>query len=450
MTTNSDNAGFSNRPLKLLVLVNLLARSGGTIRALQSIDYYHRIGYKLASFLDYLSYIWSVREGFKDVASVYRKYSILPIGYEKSVSLAHIAELSPKGRRWLYSVIGELLYRCNLSKKVLLVENYKPDIIVSFHEDLPYLRLTYELKTQLLAPAITFLQLPPFYGESSREHNIEKACLLHKAVLSGGSWRSSMDILILESLLDTSTHNEDRREIVALLKSLDMVIAMSKAIAVEMKRIPKNLVCMDPGYTLDDNALDLVKKVKALNIPRGDYVVFIGRPMDCRKGLVEALIAFKYLLKEFPTLRLFVIGAVSPKFESSAYSFLRRCLRIDESKVIFTGFLNREELYKLVKGACLVLYPSHVDSFSFTVLESLMLETPVVAYRIPALEIYYGGVKKRGIWLVGEGDIGKFVGASIEVLELWRKKDVEVKPPRIRSWDDIMREEIELINRVLR
>jgi len=64
------------------------------------------------------------------------------------------------------------------------------------------------------------------------------------------------------------------------------------------------------------------------------------------------------------------------------------------SKVIFTNFLSREDLYKLIRGACLVLYPSHADAYPFAVLESLMLETPVVAYRIPALQMYYGNVER--------------------------------------------------------
>jgi len=445
-------AGFNNkesysRPPRLLVLANLLGRGGGTVKALQSIDYYHRIGYQLTTFLDYLSYVWSVEEGFNDVMAIYRRYNIVPIGYEKPVSLVRIVKLSPKSRRRLYSNVGELLYYHGLSKKVFLAKSYKPDVIISFHEDFPYLRLAYELKAMLSAPVISFLQSPPFYEKNSRMRNIEKTCRLHRIMLSASSWHDSISVY-LKGLLG-NIRREDRREIEALLKSLDMVITISKAVAVEMGRTPNNLVCMDPGVTLDDNALNLIIKTRALNISRGDYVAFVGRPIDCRKGFIEALIAFKYLSREFPTLRLFVAGTVSSEFKRRVYRFLKEFLSIDESRVVFTGFLNREDLYRLIRGARLVLYPSHADAFPFTVLESLMLETPVVAYRIPALEIYYGDVEKRGIWLVNEGDIGGLAKAAIEVLEL-EKKNLEVKHPRIRSWNDIMKEEVELISRVLR
>jgi len=171
MTANSDNTDntkFSERPLKLLVLVNLLGRGGGTVRALQSIDYYHRIGYKLATFLDYLSYIWSVRDGFEEVARIYKRYRIVPIGYEKPVSLIRIVDFLPRGKRRLYGILGEFLHKFGLKRRVVLTESYTPDIIVSFHEDTPYLCLAYELKTIFSSPAITFLQSPPFYGDKLR------------------------------------------------------------------------------------------------------------------------------------------------------------------------------------------------------------------------------------------------------------------------------------------
>jgi glycosyltransferase involved in cell wall biosynthesis len=434
--------------LRLLTLVNLLARSGGTTRALQSLDYYYRIGWRLTTFIDYLTYIWSVREGFEDVIAIYKRYNIIPVGYERPVSLIHLLNISPKSRRWLYSVIGELLYKYNLRRKVFLTRGYKPGVIISFHENLPYLHLASELKNLYSAPTITFLQLPPFYGDKTRIQNIKEACLLHRRLLANTWSEKALDAIL--GLLEVENFKENIREIEGLLNSLDMVIAVTKAIAIEMQRVPRNLVYMDPGYSLDDNAVDIIRRARALNIPREDYIAFIGRPMDCRKGFTEALIAFKYLLKEFPSLKLLVAGTTSPSFKRRAYRFLEKHLGVDKSKVIFTGLLSREDLYKLIRRSRLILYPSHVDSYSLAVLESLMLEIPVIAYRIPALDMYYGNIECKGIWLVKEGCIDAFVGAAVKVLELERKRDLKMESPRIRSMDDIMRDEVELINSVLR
>jgi glycosyltransferase involved in cell wall biosynthesis len=122
-------------------------------------------------------------------------------------------------------------------------------------------------------------------------------------------------------------------------------------------------------------------------------------------------------------------GRISPGIYARVKRVLRR-LGI-EDKVVFTGFVSREKRFEIVAKAKLMLYPSHVDAFSYVVLESLHLETPVVGYRIPALEIYYG--KSPGVELVEKGDIEALTVKTIDVLE----KGIEaVEPPKIKSWRD--------------
>jgi len=86
-----------------------------------------------------------------------------------------------------------------------------------------------------------------------------------------------------------------------------------------------------------------------------------------------------------------------------------------ENKVVFTGFVPREKRFEIVANVRLMLYPSHVDTFPYAVLEALHLGTPVVGYRIPALEIYYG--KCPGVELVEEEDIEELTVKAIEILK---------------------------------
>jgi len=58
--------------------------------------------------------------------------------------------------------------------------------------------------------------------------------------------------------------------------------------------------------------------------------------------------------------------------------------------VRLTGGLSKAELYGLLSRAKVLLYPSHSDSFSIVVLESLACGTPVVAYDIPGPRSVYG------------------------------------------------------------
>jgi glycosyltransferase involved in cell wall biosynthesis len=91
-----------------------------------------------------------------------------------------------------------------------------------------------------------------------------------------------------------------------------------------------------------------------------------------------------------------------------------------------------------------MLYPSHVDAFPYAVLESLHLGTPVIAYRIPALEIYYGGTP--GVELVDEWDLESFTVKAIDILE---KGVGVIEPPKIKSWDEIMNEEVRIVQKLV-
>ncbi|MEM2825012.1 MAG: glycosyl transferase family 1, partial [Candidatus Bathyarchaeia archaeon] len=79
--------------------------------------------------------------------------------------------------------------------------------------------------------------------------------------------------------------------------------------------------------------------------------------------------------------------------------------------------------------------------FPYAVLESLYLNTPVVAYDIPALRIYYN--RLEGVSLVKELDIEALAQKVVETIER-RNTSVE-RPKFIKSWDKIMDEETNLI-----
>ena len=92
-----------------------------------------------------------------------------------------------------------------------------------------------------------------------------------------------------------------------------------------------------------------------------------------------------------------------------------------------------------------MLYPSHEDSFSFATLESLHLGTPVVGYRIPALELYYS--RLPGIELVEEWGLEALTMKTIDLLD---KRAEIVELPRIKSWEEIMSEEVGLLLKLIR
>jgi len=83
-------------------------------------------------------------------------------------------------------------------------------------------------------------------------------------------------------------------------------------------------------------------------------------------------------------------------------AFAREVRRLGLGGVRLTGWLSKEELYELLSRAKVILYPSHSDSFSIVILESLACGTPVVAYDIPGPRSVYGGLP--AVRFVGEFD----------------------------------------------
>lgn len=68
----------------------------------------------------------------------------------------------------------------------------------------------------------------------------------------------------------------------------------------------------------------------------------------------------------------------------------------------------------------------------------------MVAYDIPALRIHYGN--NPGAGLVEEGDVEALVTGALNLLE---SRDIVVEQPALRTWSDIVKEEVELVRRLV-
>ena len=325
----------------------------------------------------------------------------------------------------------------NMARVNVGVINY--DAIVVLHEVWDAAYSGNVLAELFDAPSAILLQLPPFYGSRKRFLNIMKATLLWRKLISDEPLKRALFELeaIIRSSAEARLH---KLRYERTLRKYALVLGISKAIAAEMGgEWFDKVICFDPGVSLDSEDLEIIKNVRRRVERKEDYVVLGGRP-SVDKGLVEALIALRLISKRLPRIKFVVTGRVAP-----AISRIKKvCKKLGvEDKVVFTGFVSREKRLEIVAKAKLMLYPSHVDAFPYAVLESLHLGTPVVAYRIPALEMYYS--KCPGVELVEECDIEALTIKAMDVLE----RGVEaVEPPKIKGWGEIMSEEIELISRL--
>lgn len=124
------------------------------------------------------------------------------------------------------------------------------------------------------------------------------------------------------------------------------------------------------------------KKTIPLKLSKKSYILNVGT-IEPRKNLENLLDGYSQLatpLKEnYP---LVVVGASgwnnTPIYRK--YNDLNL-----QNKVIFTGFLQDEELASLYKNAALFVYPSLYEGFGLPVLEALNFSLPIITSKISSL-----------------------------------------------------------------
>lgn len=103
----------------------------------------------------------------------------------------------------------------------------------------------------------------------------------------------------------------------------------------------------------------LIEKFK---IKKDDFVIcYVGRVVK-EKGILELLEAFQLFSKDKSNVKLIIIG--SECFSSNSDKFVMKCKKIIENlkeKVIFTGFINYNEINKYYSLADVQIVPSIVD-----------------------------------------------------------------------------------------
>lgn len=185
-----------------------------------------------------------------------------------------------------------------------------------------------------------------------------------------------------------------------------------------MKMFDKLLVTTEfMKRTLVCNGFD-TKKVEALSLfvedwkcgvpPQENAILFVGR-LTKEKGILHFIHMLKLLKCHF---RAFVIGDGLQRQECEC---LVRNLGL-EDKVIFTGFLERQELREYFAKSALVVVPSlWPEPFCLVGLEAMSSSRPVVAYNVGGISTWlrdnYNG------YLVQRGDIQKLANATETILK---------------------------------
>ena len=170
-----------------------------------------------------------------------------------------------------------------------------------------------------------------------------------------------------------------------ILHSYAKVFTLSNYIKKRVEQIDskyKNVYTLYNGVEINkfDKDVDVTELRKDLNIEKDDFVfLFTGRIVK-EKGVEELLLAYKNMPVD-KNLKLLIVGnlntdnIIKKKYIKNLFDIVKDI----KNKVVFTGYIPYEELYKYYKIADVGIVPSiWEEPFALTVIEHLASGHPVI------------------------------------------------------------------------
>lgn len=181
--------------------------------------------------------------------------------------------------------------------------------------------------------------------------------------------------------------NPETRESFSIFAEFDGIISVSDFITKRVRQIEANSSKCKTVY----NAIDLkrfltatAKQRSAVGLSDKDFViVYIGR-LTKEKGILQLIQAIKQI-NDIPNLRLMIIGASAYRKDMRPTPFIKQ-LELESTpirdRVIFTGFIDYEQIPSYLKTANVSVIPSIWDEpFGLTVVEAMAAGLPLITTR---------------------------------------------------------------------
>ncbi|MBV9496949.1 MAG: glycosyltransferase family 4 protein [Acidobacteria bacterium] len=189
------------------------------------------------------------------------------------------------------------------------------------------------------------------------------------------------DVPAVATIHDFTSITMPGRHRIQTILSFNLFIAQSltraKRVAAVSRRVAEETV---RGFAIARTKIEIVPNgVDELFSPggdEGDYILYVGT-LEPRKGLDDLLDAWRSLS---PRPRLILCGSAGWGTKIA-----------DEAGIEKTGFVDRERLRALYRGARLFVYPSRSEGFGIPPLEAMACGAPVVATRVGAIPEYAEG-----------------------------------------------------------
>jgi len=290
-------------------------------------------------------------------------------------------------------------------------------------------RLYYRSILLLLYPFLSKLKNPVFQLNymkmSDLASGLKKLFPLSKVVVTihYAEWRFSLmgDKAKLHEILS----HPDKKENITLCKSIeseklllnlcDYVIAVARHSYDDLReiyKVPKKKLIYIP-HGIEDSYSKLAKKdflslKRKYGYAEEERILVIAGRLSPAKGCDILAKSFVDLIKEYPLLRLIIIG-------DGDYTDILMKITPCWSKVSFTGYVNKQILYELLLISDIGVLPSFYEEFGYVALEMMMIGLPLIVGRTTGLsELVLDG--KTGITIPLYNDENKSE-ENVEVLK---------------------------------
>ncbi len=203
----------------------------------------------------------------------------------------------------------------------------------------------------------------------------------------------------------------------------------------------KEIKTISPG--VDQSWFNVATKKK----DKFSDLLYFGR-IEHEKGIDIMLKSFANVRPKFPDLKLHIIGEGNYLDYSKKLS---KELNIN-SRTIFYGWKEKQEIQKIMEGCDLCVLPSRIESFGLTIAEAMAAAMPLISTKAGAIpEILKDG--ETGT-LVPSEDIEALKKAIIYALEnrdeMWNKAKTARKIVKENfSWDLTAKKHIEIYKSLL-
>ncbi len=139
--------------------------------------------------------------------------------------------------------------------------------------------------------------------------------------------------------------------------------------------------------------------------------IFYFGTLSHAKGTDRLIDTYNQLALELPSIELVIAGKTKAYYQNEVYPKLNKEA---QSKIVFLGFLTKDEIAKEIDKSTYLLYPSRLENFSVALLEGMSRGRICFAWNIPSFNE-----------IIKDGENGFVIDHSKQVLDCITKLETE-------------------------